>query len=807
MTNDPRPVFRLRRLLNPFYPIRRCRELGSAEQILRAAADVPRYVRGRSENAYYELRGLPGLLKARSRAAYYALRGSPRYVSARLQNAYYALRGSPRYVSARLWNAYHELRGLPGFLRARAERLYYKVNAPYYRSKLTAMLGLPPDARLPSSKTSLKIYFLKGTSMQFLLRAGDMIIAKPVALEELRFGDLIVFDDPKDRSTVKKIVHRFLWRGRKNGQAYIRSRGDSKLFLDPPLPPGQLLGKVVLIYKNHGWVSLEGLRSRCLSLCLGLSSSLLFVFFGMANFLPRALLLGAYRLLRNWDNGRLLEPLLRVIDWHTRIFDLGIRNRAARLPNLFWLFFKRSHRSPFHPPGSGLKGTLRGMTTLEGTVRISGNLFIPKGSTVTIKPGTKLVFEQPWPEDFAAWRPTSGGWRALGPDAGSSWIVEGELRAPGEKELPIELTGRHFGGFIFLGRSKGALRHVVWDSTPSSKGIVCWDFARVSLSRCSMTRSSGAADVGERARLRLEDCAFEELETGVTASGAARLIVKNCEFKTIHAAALRLTERSVVRSLECTVRQCRSGVDLGGNSRWLSRRDRLSDCGGPGVSLNDNAELTLKDGSINRNHAGLLAESGRSTLVRVELISNRDTGINFDGGVHQGEKLTIAKSPIGIGCHGAAKLTLRDSMIQAQEIGLSTTGTSAVFCLALAFERTKMGLWCRERSYCSVLFSRFTDNPEYAFRLSQKATALLRGNLFFRSGVIALLAEEGAAARVHANVFFGNPTAIKLDSASRAWIIGNTIRDARVDSVWQNDRHEVRFQRNRVENSRRVHEP
>jgi hypothetical protein len=860
MTNGSRPPFRLRYLLNPLYPIRRCRELGSAEEILRAAAGVPRYVRGLCRNAYYELRGLSGLLKARGQSAYYALRGLPRYVSARVQNGYYALRGSPRYASARVqngyyalrgspryasarlqsgyyalrgspqyvsarienayyalrgssrrvWariqNAYYEFRGLPGFLRARAEGLYYKADIPHYRSKLTGMLGLRPTPPL-SSKTSLKFYSLKGASMQFLLRAGDLIIAKPVALEELRFGDLIVFDNPEDRSTDDKIVHRYLWSGRKNGQAHLRSRGDSLIFLDPPLPSGRLLGKAVLVYKNHGWVSLEGFRSRCLSLCMGLSSSLFFIFLGLANFLPRALLLGAYRFLGGRERGRFLEPLLRIADWHTRIFDVGIRNRLARLPNLLGLFFKRSRRSPFHAPGNGLKGTLQGVTSLEGEVRIGGNLFIPKGSMVTIKPGTRLIFEQPWSEDFAAWRPTPGGGRTLRPEAGSSWIVEGELRVPGEEERPVELTGKHFGGFFFLGRSKGEFRHVVWNSTPFSKGVVCWDFARVTLNRCRMTRSSGAADVGERARLRLEDCAFEKLDNGVTASGTARLIIKNCEFKTIHEAALRLTDRSAARSSGCSVVRCGAGVELGERSRWSSRRDRLSDCEGPGVALKDGAELTLTDGSINRNQVGLLAESGRSALDRVEMISNRDVGMDLTEGVHRGEKITIAKSPVGIGCHGGAELTLQDSMVQAQEIGLSATGASVVSCLALAFERTKTGLWCQERSRCTVLFSRFADNRDYAVRLSRRAKALLRGNFFFHNGVIALLAEEGAVVRAHANVFYGNPTAIKLDPASRSRIVGNTIRDARVDSVWQNNRHEVLFQRNRVENSRRVHEP
>ena len=71
MTNGSRSVFRLRYLLNPLYLIRRGRELGSAENILRAAADVPRYIRGRCESSYHDLRGLPGLLRARTETLYH----------------------------------------------------------------------------------------------------------------------------------------------------------------------------------------------------------------------------------------------------------------------------------------------------------------------------------------------------------------------------------------------------------------------------------------------------------------------------------------------------------------------------------------------------------------------------------------------------------------------------------------------------------------------------------------------------------------------------------------------------------------
>jgi hypothetical protein len=205
MTNGPRPEFRLRYLLDPFYLIRRCRELGSAARILRAAAGVARNVRGRCENTYYELRGLPGSLKTRGLAAYYTVRGWLRRGAARLQDMHHEMRGLPAFlwdraeslyhrvdmpsylrtltlrisrlrlesterlrrfrsettgrlgargeaayyeargtllgVSARLRNACHELRGLPGFIKDRAESLYHKLDVPRHERRLTGMLN------------------------------------------------------------------------------------------------------------------------------------------------------------------------------------------------------------------------------------------------------------------------------------------------------------------------------------------------------------------------------------------------------------------------------------------------------------------------------------------------------------------------------------------------------------------------------------------------------------------------------------------------------------------------------------------
>ena len=67
--------FRLRYLLSPAYVASRAKEIRSTEDLLSRVANVFRYIYGRFERAYYELRGLLNLARARGENLYYEARG------------------------------------------------------------------------------------------------------------------------------------------------------------------------------------------------------------------------------------------------------------------------------------------------------------------------------------------------------------------------------------------------------------------------------------------------------------------------------------------------------------------------------------------------------------------------------------------------------------------------------------------------------------------------------------------------------------------------------------------------------------
>ena len=90
-------------------------------------------------------------------------------------------------------------------------------------------------------------------SMRPLLRGGDLVLAvSPGATP--RAGDLIVFTQ---RDYL--VVHRYLGgASAPDGTPCLRTRGDGRNQLDPPVLPGAVRGRVVAVRRGGIWRSLEG---------------------------------------------------------------------------------------------------------------------------------------------------------------------------------------------------------------------------------------------------------------------------------------------------------------------------------------------------------------------------------------------------------------------------------------------------------------------------------------------------------------------------------------------------------------------
>jgi hypothetical protein len=89
-------------------------------------------------------------------------------------------------------------------------------------------------------------------SMRPTLPAGAGVRVEPARTP--RRGDLVVF-----RQADYLVVHRFLGiAATPSGAVCLRARGDAARPLDPPVPPGNVLGVVVAVRRGGEWRSLQG---------------------------------------------------------------------------------------------------------------------------------------------------------------------------------------------------------------------------------------------------------------------------------------------------------------------------------------------------------------------------------------------------------------------------------------------------------------------------------------------------------------------------------------------------------------------
>jgi len=95
-----------------------------------------------------------------------------------------------------------------------------------------------------------------GGSMSPCIKKGDLLVVKPISLEEAEIGEIVAFR--RDESQSVLTTHRVIQKGKERGQRYIITKGDRNPYRDFPLLSSQeILGKVTGIERNGQVISLE----------------------------------------------------------------------------------------------------------------------------------------------------------------------------------------------------------------------------------------------------------------------------------------------------------------------------------------------------------------------------------------------------------------------------------------------------------------------------------------------------------------------------------------------------------------------
>ena len=94
-----------------------------------------------------------------------------------------------------------------------------------------------------------------GGSMSPCIKKGDLLVVKPISLEEAGIGEIVAYRKDENHSVLT--THRVVARGKDQGQCYLITQGDRNLYRDFPLFPQDVLGKVVGIERKSQVISLE----------------------------------------------------------------------------------------------------------------------------------------------------------------------------------------------------------------------------------------------------------------------------------------------------------------------------------------------------------------------------------------------------------------------------------------------------------------------------------------------------------------------------------------------------------------------
>ncbi|MCZ6878829.1 MAG: signal peptidase I [Acidobacteria bacterium] len=95
-----------------------------------------------------------------------------------------------------------------------------------------------------------------GESMSPSIKKGELLIVKPIELEEAEIGEIVA--SRRDESHSVLTTHRVVQKGKESGRCYIITKGDRNPYRDFPLVSSQeLLGKVTGIERNDQVISLE----------------------------------------------------------------------------------------------------------------------------------------------------------------------------------------------------------------------------------------------------------------------------------------------------------------------------------------------------------------------------------------------------------------------------------------------------------------------------------------------------------------------------------------------------------------------
>jgi signal peptidase len=106
------------------------------------------------------------------------------------------------------------------------------------------MVALSKEIYSKGGALSFKAF---GTSMYPFIRNGDILTFQPVEASDLRIGDIVLFQSVRKKS----VAHRLVQKQLKNGNIFLKTRGDALLEADDVITGNQIMGRVFKIQRGY----------------------------------------------------------------------------------------------------------------------------------------------------------------------------------------------------------------------------------------------------------------------------------------------------------------------------------------------------------------------------------------------------------------------------------------------------------------------------------------------------------------------------------------------------------------------------
>lgn len=275
-------------------------------------------------------------------------------------------------------------------------------------------------------------------------------------------------------------------------------------------------------------------------------------------------------------------------------------------------------------------GELEADAVWEGAVSLAGDVVVPPGRTLRLRPGTALSFAPRPRWSCAVFRHAPEGWpiESTAREA-CDLVVLGTLEADGAAGRPVRLgAGEPWGGVTVLGQGRAVLRHARASGAREALFSI-FDDARLELRDCSLSGAAAGVVAWGLSSLRLEDCRLEGLREGVVCREGSVGDLSGVRVRGAERGALG-QHWALLRLEGCAFEDCTEfGAGAYDRSRLSVRSGRWDNCG-RGLLAASQATLEAVNASLSGNRVGAQGiEASRLRLAGCSLADSAEHGVKL----------------------------------------------------------------------------------------------------------------------------------------------------------------------------------